>query len=223
MSGRQASVVAILAVILAACTAGVEATPSSPVSPGPSHGPSSLATVSPAPTAVVATPAPVATVTPAGTATPVPVPPKPTGVKFRASQECLGKSCQRYKYSQTVTWKAPRTKGVEIRVYGVTECIAEPVHPKPGTDGPCLVKNTPLPESVRTLLATAPASAGRASWSWIAEEPGCEIWYPVGDPPGHSYYAVVVAAYSTSGHSIFTIAEPGGWREWDWESGDTIC
>ena len=210
MSGRRATVVTILAVILAACSAEVKATPSSPVSPGPSHGPSSLATVSPAPTAFIATPAPVATVTPARNSTPVPVPPKPTGVKFRASNECLGKSCQWYRYSQTVTWKAPRTKGVDIRVYGVTECLALPAHPKPGTDGPCLVKNTPLPESVRTLLATAPASAGRASWTWIAEEPGCDIWYPVGAAPdGQGYYAVVVAAYSTSGHSIFTIAEPG--------------
>lgn len=224
MSGRRATVVAILAVILAACTAGVEATPSSSVSPSPSHVALSLATVSPAPTAFVATPAPVAAGTPPRNATPVPVPPEPTGVKFRASEECLGKPCNLYEYSQTVTWKAPRTKGVEIRVYGVTECLAMPAHPKPGTDGPCLVKNTRLPASVRTLLATAPASAGSASWSWIAEEPGCDIWYPVGAAPdGSAYYAVVVAGYSESGHSIFTIAEPGEWAEPGWESGDTIC
>jgi hypothetical protein len=188
----------------------VKVTPSSPVSPSPSHGPSSLATVSPAPTAVVATPAPVATVAPTQNATPVPVPPEPTGVKFRASEECLGKSCNLYEYSQTVTWKAPRTKGVEIRVYGVTECIAEPAHPKPGTDGPCLVEHTPLPASVRRLLATAPASDGVVSWTWT-EETGCDIEAFASAPDGPTYHAVVLAAYGASGHSIFAIAEPGYW------------
>ena len=123
-----------------------------------------------------------------------------------------------------MTWESPRTKGVEVRVYGVTECLALPAHPDPDTKGPCLVKNTRLPASVRTLLATAPASAGKVSWSWTEEEPGCDLWYPVGRAPdGQEYYAVVVAAYSTSGHSIFVIAEPGGWVEPDWESGDTFC
>jgi len=123
-----------------------------------------------------------------------------------------------------VTWKAPRTEGVEIRVYGVTECLALPAHLEPGSEGPCLPKGTRLPASVRTLLATAPASAGKASWSWIDEDWACDIWYPVGEPPeGRAYYAVVVAAYSESGHSIFAIAEPGAWSEPDWESGDHIC
>jgi hypothetical protein len=62
-----------------------------------------------------------------------------------------------------VTWRAPRSKGVEIRVYGVTECLARPAHPEPDSRGPCLVKHTPLPASVRTLLATARASDGKVA------------------------------------------------------------
>jgi hypothetical protein len=152
------------------------------------------------------------------------VPPKPTGAKFRARMRCLSESCHRYKHTQTVTWTAPLRKGVEIRVYGVTECLALPAHPKPGTRGPCLVKGTRLPASVRTLLATALASAGKVTWTWIEEEPGCDIWYPVGRAPdGQDYYAVVIAAYSAAGHSIFTIAEPGEWIEPDFGPGDMPC
>ena len=73
MSGRQATVVAILSVILAGCGAGMEPTPPRPVSPPPSHGPSSLATVIPAPTAVVPSPTPAA----AATTTPSPTPDDP--------------------------------------------------------------------------------------------------------------------------------------------------
>jgi putative ABC transport system permease protein len=39
-----------------------------------------------------------------------------------------------------------------------------------------LVKGTRLPASVRTLLATASASAGTVTWSWIDEgDPGCDL------------------------------------------------
>jgi hypothetical protein len=121
--------------------------------------------------------------------------------------------------TQTVTWRAPRSEGVEIRVYGVTECIAEPSNPAPDTSGPCLVEHTPLPASVRTLLASAPASDGVVSWTW-SEETGCNIGLAF-DPDGPMYHSVVLAAYSASGHSIFAIAEPGGW----WQPGpnDVVC
>jgi hypothetical protein len=122
-----------------------------------------------------------------------------------------------------VTWKAPRTEGVEIRVYGVTDCLSVLAHPEPGSDGPCLVKDTRLPASVRTLLAKAPASAGKMTWSWIDDgDPGCDVWWPVAWAPDwrEYYYAVVVAAYSESGHSTFAIAATGTWVEPDWESGD---
>jgi hypothetical protein len=121
--------------------------------------------------------------------------------------------------TQTVAWGAPRTEGVEIRVYGVTECLAEPEDPDPGTSGPCLVLHTALPASVRTLIATAPASAGIVSWTWT-EETGCSIGLEY-DPAGPEYYAVVLAAYGASEHSIFAIAEPGGW----WRAGpnEIVC
>ena len=121
--------------------------------------------------------------------------------------------------TQTVTWRTPRSDGVEIRVYGVTKCIAEPSDPAPDTSGPCLVTGTPLPASVRTLLGKAPASDGAVIWSWT-EETGCDIGL-ANDPDGPVYYAVVLAAYNASGHSIFAIAEPGLW----WEPGpnDIVC
>jgi hypothetical protein len=230
--GRQATVVATLSVILAACSAGAQPTASTP-GPDPSRGLSALAMVSPTPTTHVATPTPLATAmaTPAATPGPTPnatgarVPPKPTGVTFRARDRCVSESCHRYKHTRTVTWESPLTKGVEIRVYGATECVARPAEPKPGTDGPCLVKHTRLPASGRTLLATAPASAGKVTWSWIDEgDPGCDLTIPIGTTPnGQNYYAVVVAAYSTSGHSIFAVAESGSWVEPDPESGDQFC
>ena len=143
---------------------------------------------------------------PSSKPTPVPVPPKPTGVKFD-EQGQVSDDESVAEITQTVTWRAPRSAGVEIRVYGVTECIAEPSNPAPNTSGPCLVEHTPLPASVRMLLGTAPASDGVVSWTWT-QETGCDIGL-AHDPDGPMYHAVVLAAYSASGHSIFAIAEPG--------------
>jgi hypothetical protein len=111
--------------------------------------------------------------------------------------------------TQTVRWGEPAGDGIEIRVYGVTECIARPADPAPDTHGPCLVVNTPLPASVRTLLATAPASDGVASWTWTGTF-DCEVGLAF-DPGGPPYHAIVLAAYNESGNSILAIAEPGGW------------
>ena len=33
-------------------------------------------------------------------------------------------------------------------------------------------------------------------------------------PNGRGYFAVVLGAYSASGHSVFAIAEPGGWQSY---------
>lgn len=229
MSGRQSTVIAIMSVILAACGAGAQPMASMRAGPDPSLGPSALALVSPTPTTLVASPTPVATAAATPAAAPKPtakatrarVPPKPTGVKFRARARCVSDSCHRYTFTQAVAWESPLTKGVEIRVYGVTECLAEPAHAKPGADGPCLVEHTPLPASVRILLATAPASAGKVTWSWTEEDPGCDP-YSIGTAPdGQPYRAVVAAAYGASGHSIFAIAEPGEW--WVPRPGDMVC
>ena len=154
-----------LALILVACTAEVD--PSSvPTSTMSAATP--IATPAPSvPTATPASPSPSATPQPTPEPTPVPVPPKPTEVTF--DQETRPTTTAVWEVTQTVTWGAPRSEGVEIRVYGVTECIAEPADPAPGTNGPCLVVHTPLPASVRRLLATAPASDGAVSWTWTEE------------------------------------------------------
>jgi hypothetical protein len=149
---------------------------------------------------------------------PNPVPPKPVGVKFdeKVLESDDGSMA---KITQTVRWRTPRCEGVEIRVYGVTECIARPRDPAPNTSGLCLVTRTALPASVRTLLGRAPASAGLVSWSWT-EETGCDIGL-ANDPGGPTYDAIVLAAYNVSGNSIFAIAEPGDW----WQPGpnDVVC
>jgi len=208
MSARQATVVAILGVILAACSAGVEPTPSPPVSPTPSHGPSSPATVIPAPTAVAPSPTPVATAmptpTPQPTPTPLAVPPRPSGLAY-------GRCCGEGNWEQvsSLSWEEPRTKGVEIRVYGVTKCFP----PTDNGDELCLREGTELPADVRVLLAKGPATAGELSW-FQTESNGDEV---VGegctvamlDKNGTPYYSVVVEAYSAAGPSIFAIADEG--------------
>lgn len=201
--------------IAAACTSAAtplpdptrSASPSIAVLPTPGASPTTTTLASPSPSG---TPEP----------TPVVVPSKPTGVSFDEQVRRIGDSSEG-EITQTVTWRAPRSEGVEIRVYGVTDCIAEPANPAPGTSGPCLVVHTPLPASVRVLLATAPASGGVVSWTWT------QVVYDCGGPPiaydpsGPVYYAVVLAAYSAAGHSIFAIAEPGHW--WRPDPGDIIC
>ena len=198
---------------------------------GSSPSPRSIASASTAPSAASAGASPSASALPslAPTAsprssapsakpTPIPEPPKPSGVSF--DERVAGDADEYATVTQTVRWKAPRSKGVEIRVYGVTTCLARPANPTPGSSGPCLVEHTPLPASVRTLLATAPASAGAASWSWSGTF-GCGEPNPGYDPNGPAYFAVVLAAYNASGQSIFAIAEPGGW--WEPLPDDVIC
>jgi hypothetical protein len=42
-------------------------------------------------------------------------------------------------------------------------------------------------------------------------------------PDGPGYRAVVLAAYSAAGNSIFAIAEPGGWWRAAEGPGDVVC
>ena len=206
-----AAAMVAIALIGVACSAPASAPTASPTL-------AAAASMSPAATDSPRSPSAAPTPRPSPKPTSVPVPPKPTGVKFD-EQGQVSDDESVAEITQTVTWRAPRSEGVEIRVYGVTECIAEPSNPAPNTSGPCLVEHTPLPASVRTLLGTAPASDGVVSWTWT-QETGCDIGL-AHDPDGPMYHAVVLAAYSASGHSIFAIAEPGGW----WQPGpnDVIC
>ena len=127
----------------------------------------------------------------------------------------------RYSITYTVTWRAPRNEGVEISVFGVTDCLSAPaIFPTVADSGPCLVEHTSLPASVRKLLATAPASDGTATWTWTGD-PGCDVgWIGMG-PDDTLYQAVVLAAYGASGHSVFAIAQPGEWVSFD--PGDMPC
>jgi hypothetical protein len=206
MACGRAALALIVAAVIGACT--TSATPS----PAPVQTPSAVTATTTAGTSAAAadsarTPDRSPTDRPSAGSTPVPVPPKPSGVSFAEKRK--GDDPPSTEITQTVEWAAPRGEDVEIRVYGVTECIARPANPVPDTDGPCLVEHTPLPASVRTLLARAPASDGIVSWTWTGTF-DCEVGLAY-DPRGPAYHAVVLAAYSTSGHSIFAIAEPGRW------------
>jgi len=223
MAFGRAVLAAILAGVIAGCGASAASSPPSNGTPtdvtdAATARPTTTPIMSPAPTNSQQSLSPSSNPQPAPMPTPDPVPPKPAGVKF-AMQVLESDDGSVADITQTVTWRTPRSEGIEIRVYGVTECIARPDDPTPDTSGPCLVIGTPLPLSVRTLLGTAPASDGIVSWSWT-EETGCDIGL-ANDPDGPVYHAVVLAAYNGSGNSIFAIAEPGLW----WEPGpdDIVC
>jgi hypothetical protein len=203
MAFGRAALAMVVAAVIGACTAPVPTASAITASPTSTASTSLEATESPR----SPNPAPTPGLSP--NPTPVPVPPKPSGVSFGETRE--GDDPPSTEITQTVRWAAPGSEGVEIRVYGVTECIAKPAKPSPDTHGPCLVERTPLPASVRKLLATAPASEGVASWTWTGTF-DCEVGLAY-DPRGPAYHAVVLAAYSTSGHSIFAIAEPGAWSQ----------
>ena len=106
----------------------------------------------------------------------------------------------------TVSWKAPRTQGVEVRVYGITKCL--------GTDsdgamidGRCLREHTTLPSSVMTLLARVPASKGKVTLSMIPSGSGL-----ADTARGETVYSIVLAAYNSAAeHSIFAIAATQGY------------
>lgn len=215
-----------ICVAVAACQStsapNPSAFPSSAAPSLPSDAAASLGTATPS--LAPASAAPTASIPPRPTreATAATVPAKPTGVTFTSDSVELpaptGTEEVAYQVRHTVRWKAPRTDGVEIRVYGVTECLSEPSSPPPGTAGPCLVEHTLLPPSVMALAATAPAAAGEISW--IAP-----FYYDCAGPPvgpdGLDYHSIVIAAYNAAGHSIFAIANPGEW--WRASQDEVVC
>lgn len=218
MVGGRAALAAVLVVVLAACGSGVAPSPppgalstdrpeagDSPAASAPSPSASPSRTPSP-------TPPPTAAPTPAPTPDPtaVPVPPKPTGVTFDEQVKEL--SGGRLEHTYTVTWRAPTTTGLQVKVYGVTECLSMPTSPPEAAEGPCLVEHTTLPSSTLERLATAPASDGTAGWTWIEEPPeGCDYYTKAIGPDGTRYMSLVLAAYNGSRESVMAIAEPGSW------------
>lgn len=151
------------------------------------------------------------------TPTPAAVPPSPTGVTLQIDAHELANGEDAI-LTVTVSWRAPRADDVEIQVFGVAACLAEPLQPPPGSSGPCLLEDTVIPEEVRVLLVKAPASDGSVRWSWT-EPSGCNIGVPL--DPQRAYQAIVVAAANTSGRSDDAIAEPGGW--WRPHPEETVC
>ena len=222
MGGGRAVLLAMLCSVLAASCMSAASSPSvAPSTVAPSVAIDQLApSPAEAPTPADHSAQPTPSPTPKQTA--VSVPPKPTGVTFTTDSVELpgptGTDEITYQVTHTVTWEAPRTEGVEIRVYGVTTCLSEPDNPPPGTSGPCLVEHTLLPPTVLVLAGTAPAATGEISWV-------APFYYDCGGPPvgpdGRDYEAIVIAAYNSAGHSIFAIADPGGW----WRAGpdEVIC
>jgi hypothetical protein len=104
----------------------------------------------------------------------------------------------------TVSWKQPRTKGVQIRVYGVTECFGTDSRGRV-IDGDCLRPHTALPASVRVLLAKVPASKGKVTIRMVPSASGL-----ADTRGGREVYSFVLAAYNADGaHSTFAIAATG--------------
>jgi hypothetical protein len=199
----------VAVVLVAACqpiAAQVPTPPVAPSAPAPSIVPEPSSAVDPSPLPsspppVVQSPAP-STGPSAPTPPPADVPPAPSGVKMTVVESNLVEEGYYADLTTTIRWSAPKAAGTEIRVYGVTTCFA------PAAGGPCLVEHTPLPDSVRDLIATAPASAGKVSWTWPS-------WDDVGGAVmGHGdtlYQAIVIAAYGPAGHSKFIIVRSGEW------------
>jgi hypothetical protein len=213
----------VLSLLLGLGTVGCSGIAPSAIPTGQAAIPTAAPVPTRSPTTAAAARSPTPTLEPTSEPTPEPTPlqepPKPTGVAFD-EQKRLASEASATEVSQTITWEAPLTEDVEIQVYGVTECLARPDDPAPDTTGPCLVTGTALPASLRTLLATAPASEGEVSWTWTGDFE-CGPSDPSYDPAGPAYFAIVLAAYNTAGHSIFAIAAPGMW----WEPGPegAIC
>jgi hypothetical protein len=136
------------------------------------------------------------------------VPPKPSGLELETPclLDCDPDDLSGYR----LAWKAPRTKGVEIRVYGVTRCFRTD-----DTEGACLRKGTELPDDIRVLLAKGPASKGVMDLDIVGigggdqAEEGCTQFNETED--GTRFYSIVAAAYAANGRSVFAIADPGNY------------
>jgi hypothetical protein len=198
MNSRRVLLASIVAILLAACQAtGPIAGSAEPSGDGVAAASPESGVPTPSRTL---SPTPVPTPTPTPTPKPILEPPPPTSV--RMTQKDVSPDSDGYptKIRTTVTWKQAGAADTEIRIYGVTACYA------PATGGPCLVEHTPLPETDRQLIATAPASKGAVSWTW-------PNWDDVGGAVmahnSATYQALVIAAYNSAGHSKFIIIVSG--------------
>ena len=215
MAALRAMLVAILGAILVACSTGAQPTQPERASAAPSVAIPSPSSPGHPPSTLVVTPTPVAMSTPMAMPTPTPTskptlrpaPPKPTGLQSQTP--CLLDCDPTDNFQYGVTWKAPRAKGIEIRVYGVTKCFRTDAD-----EGRCLRRGTKLPDGVRVLLAKGPASEGELYCGDVfsaEDDPtdGCDSLRETED--GTRFYSIVAAAYRDDEHSIFVIVDAGGY------------
>jgi hypothetical protein len=125
-------------------------------------------------------------------------PPAPTNVTMDIASSGFGGTAH-----YTVSWHEAATAGVTMRVYGVSACLNAGALPPGASMVPCLVRGMRLPANVLSLVATAPAAAGRVSWT----SPGFgDIGAALAEYGGKDFYAFVIGAYSAAGHSRMAIA-----------------
>jgi hypothetical protein len=222
MAGRRATLVAILSVVLVACTAGAEPSQPEGASPG---SPTSGTTGGPTPTASPAMPTPSSRPTQVATPTPRPTPKRPTGMRLAADYySCEGivlgpeDSCDEWATGEyRITWKTPRAKGLEVRVFGVTECLSNDIYGAWIDGGWCLrqawandiygvlvdggpytLEHTAIPPELLVPLAKAKAANGRVVFD--VEDFGLDgFWDPFGAEDGTAMFAIVAAVYDTDG------------------------
>ena len=207
----KAALVALVAVALAGCSAGSATQPTviAQVTQPP-------VTASPVVTPEPPTEPPTLAPTPKPTPTPTPKPSsgsvlaKPSDLEVETP--CFLDCGPNDPGSYRLTWKSPRTKGVEIRVYGVTKCFRTD-----DAEGECLRKGTELPDDIRVLLAKGPASKGVLDLDIVGIMGGdqAEGWCPQSHETaaGTQFYSIVVAAYAANGRSNFAIADPGSYSQ----------
>lgn len=107
----------------------------------------------------------------------------------------------------TVSWTAP-VADADIRVVGITACLAQPASPAPDDQGWCLTKGMTLPASAMKEIARVPAASRSVSWVWPASG---EMAGAFAESATDTYYALVIGAINAAGQSKFTIVATGSW------------
>lgn len=195
----------VAGVILIGCAApAASLTPS----PAPSPTPTMAATASPTATAEatsppVATPVPSATAGP--TATPVSKPMAPDILKLTYDEHYYTDGSGTI--TRTVRWTKDATPGTNVKVFGVNKCLTDVY------EEDCVKDGMKIPSRYLLLLASAPASLGKASWDfWVPEGAFiyCGLVGAVADrgeiaPPDQQYYAIVLQAENEAGKSKFVV------------------
>lgn len=128
-------------------------------------------------------------------------PPAPTNVVFEVHAP-TGSSAPAQSYRLEVSWDQEVDADTTIEVWAVTTCPRQASR----SEGRCLTRQTRLPGSIRTLVASAPAGVGSVSW----RVPAWEVDYgPVALDGRTEYWAIVVRAVNSRGASDWVIAING--------------